>query len=125
MEIRVGTDIVGVERISRLVAAREEFLQRWFTPDEIAYCRSKAQPALHLAARLAAKEAVAKSLRSPWEGALPWHDIEVTLDASGAPGIRLHGEAEQLAARAGIDGIQVSLSHCQEYATATAVCLTM
>jgi holo-[acyl-carrier protein] synthase len=124
VEVGVGTDIVAVERLASLVReGGERFLARWFTDDEVAYCRSKAQPALHLAARLAAKEAVAKALRSPWEGPLPWHDIEVTLDAAGAPGIRLSGEAEQVADRLGVGTIQVSLSHCQEYATATAVYL--
>jgi holo-[acyl-carrier protein] synthase len=125
VEVGVGTDIVAVDRIASLVRDRgEHFLQRWFTSDELAYCQSKAQPVLHLAARLAAKEAVAKALRSPWAGPLPWHDIAVTVDADGVPSVRLGGEAEQIAARLGIEVIRVSLSHCQEYATATAVYVT-
>jgi holo-[acyl-carrier protein] synthase len=124
VDIGVGTDIVAVERVAVLVRDRgEHFVQRWFTSDEIAYCQSKAQPALHLAGRLAAKEAVAKSLRSPWEGPPPWRDIEVTVDADGVPGVRLAGEVEQVASRLGIEVIRVSLSHCQEFAAATAVYL--
>ena len=124
MDVRIGTDIVAVERLTSLLSERgDHFVRRWFTDDEIAYCQAKAQPELHFAARLAAKEAVAKALGSPWDGPLPWHDIEVTVDVHGAPGVRLSGEVEQLASRLGVDAIRVSLSHSQEYATATAVYL--
>lgn len=125
MDVGVGTDIVAVDRLASLIRDRgEQFVQRWFTRDEIAYCQSKAHPAIHLAARLAAKEAVAKALRSPWNGPPPWRDIEVTIDANGVPGVRLQGEVEQIATGLGIRAIRVSLSHCQTYATATAVYLS-
>jgi holo-[acyl-carrier protein] synthase len=97
------------------------FLQRWFTPAEIAYCSSKAFPARHLAARFAAKEAVLKALRAPWTGPLPWRCIEILRDPAGLPCVRLTGAAERLAAQSGLQVVEVSLSHTDEYATATAI----
>jgi holo-[acyl-carrier protein] synthase len=118
----VGTDIVAVARISALIQARGTvFLQRWFTPREIGYCSGKAVPARHFAARFAAKEAVVKALPMPWEGPLPWRSIEIINDRRGAPAVRLSGSIGQAAAAAGAGQIRVSLSHCDEYASAVAV----
>jgi holo-[acyl-carrier protein] synthase len=117
-----GTDIVGVARVARLIDERgQKFLERWFTPAEIAYCSAKARPSLHFAARLAAKEAVVKALRLPWDGPVPWRDIEITHDEGGAPQVRLSGRLLRTAERDDVRWIEVSLSHCEEYATATAV----
>lgn len=121
MDLRTGTDIVQVARVARLIE-RRGFVERWFTPDEISYCSSRSQPALHYAARLAAKEAVLKCLRWSWDGPIPWREIEVRHDASGAPQIRLSGSLTA-AERAPRPDLQVSLSHCQEYAIAVAVAL--
>ena len=61
--VGTGTDIVSVARIAALYrTAGDRFLRRWFTDDEIDYCTSRARPELHLAARMAAKEAVLKAL---------------------------------------------------------------
>ena len=117
-----GTDIVQVARIARLIDERgSAFLERWFTPAEIAYCLEKARPSLHFAARLAAKEAVVKALRVPWDGPIPWGSIEITHDDHGAPGVRLSGRILETAEREDVRAIEVSLSHCEEYATATAI----
>jgi holo-[acyl-carrier protein] synthase len=117
-----GIDIVSVARIARLIGDRgPRFLERWFTPGEIAYCNGKARPSLHFAARLAAKEAVVKALRSRWDGPLPWLSIEISNDERGAPGVQLRGSVLESATRDGVGTIQVSLSHCDEYATAIAI----
>ena len=124
MPIRVGTDIVEVARIEALLTEQgDRFLRRWFTDAEMAYCQAKAKPALHLAGRLAAKEAVAKVLQARWEGPLPWLLIEVVTDASGAPGVVLSGEPRRVAQSQALGSIEVSVAHCETYATATAVCL--
>lgn len=116
-----GTDIVSVSRVARLVdRGGDAFMRRWFTPAEIAYCAGKAQPVLHLAARLAAKEAVLKALGTRWEGPIPWRSIEIH-HADGVPAVRLSGPVLAAARRAGIETVRVSLSHCQEFATAVAV----
>lgn len=118
----IGTDIVPVDRIARLVADHgDRFLRRWFTPPEIEYCLGKAHPGRHFAARFAAKEAVVKALPQLWDGPLPWRSIEIVPGPSGAPSVRLTGAFGRAAAGAGVRGVCVSLSHCDDYATATAL----
>jgi holo-[acyl-carrier protein] synthase len=117
----VGTDIVAVDRIAALMRhGRTAFLKRWFTAHEIDYCSAKAVPSRHFAARFAAKEAVVKALPLVWDGPLPWRSIEIINDPCGAPSARLSGAILDAATRAGVDEIKVSLSHCDEYATAVA-----
>lgn len=116
----VGTDIVAVPRIAALIqASGTRFLHRWFTAREIDYCSAKAVPSRHFAARFAAKEAVVKALPMAWDGPVPWRSIEIVNDSRGAPSVRLSGAFLLAATRAGTGEISVSLSHCDEYATAT------
>lgn len=118
----VGADIVAVGRIAALIRDRgRTFLERWFTTREIDYCSSKAVPSRHFAARFAAKEAVVKALPIAWDGPLPWRFIEIVSDPRGAPSVSLSGALLEAAARAGVGDIRVSLSHCDEYAIATAL----
>jgi holo-[acyl-carrier protein] synthase len=117
----VGTDIVAVGRIAALLRNRTAtFLERWFTGREIEYCLRKAVPSRHFAARFAAKEAVVKALPLAWDGPLPWRSIEIVNDSRGGPSVRLSGAVLDAATRAGVGDIKVSLSHCDEYATAVA-----
>ncbi len=119
---RVGIDIIPVARIGRLIRERgDAFLNRWFTAAEIEYCNAKAVPSRHFAARFAAKEAVAKVLPSRWGEPLPWRLIEIVNNGHGAPGVRLSGHALEVAQRVGVGEIRISLSHCDEYATAMAM----
>ena len=121
MHGEVGTDIVAVDRIAALIRDRTgTFLERWFTGREIDYCSRKAVPNRHFAARLAAKEAVFKALLIAWDGPLPWRSIEIINDSRGAPSVRLSGAFWHAATQAGVGEIKVSLSHCDEYATAVA-----
>jgi holo-[acyl-carrier protein] synthase len=120
--VGAGTDIVSVGRITALIDDHgPRFLERWFTTDEIAYCSAKAKPQQHFAARLAAKEAVFKALPIQWDGPLPWQHIEISHDPHGRPIVRLSGAVLDSATRAGAGAIRVSLSHCDEYATAVAI----
>lgn len=97
----IGTDIVAVARVTALMDARGmAFLQRWFTAREIGYCRAKAVPSRHFAARLAAKEAVLKALPIAWDGPLPWRCIEIINDPGGAPTVSLSGAIRHAAASA-------------------------
>jgi len=118
----VGTDIVAVDRIGALIRDNgAAFLERWFTAREIGYCFGKAVPSRHFAARFAAKEAVVKALPVAWDGPLPWRYIEIGSDQRGAPSVSLSGAILDAATGAGVDEIRVSLSHCDEYATAIAL----
>ena len=121
----MGTDIVSVHRIAALVERRgEPFLDKWFTRSELDYCLSKAHPPRHLAARLAAKEAVFKALQLSGDRTAPWHEIEVCHDAIGAPTARLSGDLLREAEDAGAGKILLSMSHSDDHATATALALS-
>ncbi len=119
--IGIGTDIIEIERIASVYAKwGKAFLDRLFTDEEAAYCLARKQAVSHLAARWAAKEAVAKALGVGFGSSLGWRDIAIGSDANGRPTVALQGEA---ASRfAGIT-ILLSMSHSQEHATATAVAL--
>jgi holo-[acyl-carrier protein] synthase len=119
--VSVGVDIVEIARIARTLARfGERFLRRVYTQAEVAYCRGR--PA-QLAARFAAKEAVAKALGVGifWREGVYWRDVEVVRDPRGKPGIRLHRGALERAQQAGLGGWAVSLSHSREYAVAMVV----
>ncbi|MBI3212925.1 MAG: holo-ACP synthase [Mycobacterium sp.] len=117
-----GIDIVPVARIDRLIRAHgHRFLQRWFTEGEIAYCTAKAVPSRHFAARFAAKEAVAKVIPGRWDGPLPWLSIEIVSTSTGAPTVELSGSVLATALRNGLADIVISMSHCEDYATAVAM----
>jgi holo-[acyl-carrier protein] synthase len=120
--VGTGIDIVSIERVRVLVQrAGERFLHRWFSDEEVAYCTARARPAMHLAARLAAKEALVKSLRTAWNGPVLLHDITVISDQAGAPSLRLAGRAAEIAKKAGITGLHVSLSHDGDSAIASVI----
>ncbi len=116
VHIEVGVDVVDVPRLARLVARHGALLtERVFTPGELADCGGKPQ---RLAARLAAKEAVAKALGTGI-GPVAWRDVEVVLDGAGRPQLRLTGNARTLAADLGFTRWSVSLTH--DGATAVAL----
>src|SRR5947208_14394337 len=69
-----GIDLLEIERLERALERRPRLAERLFTPAELDYARARARPAQHLAARVCAKEAVAKALRlDAWS----WQDISV------------------------------------------------
>ncbi|MBW3539092.1 MAG: holo-ACP synthase [Planctomycetes bacterium] len=122
MIVGLGTDIVEIVRIGRMVERHGEiFLQRVYTPDEVRYCQRRRECYQHFAGRWAAKEAVMKTLGTGWTRGVSWQDIEVATTRSGQPTIHLHGGARDIADRLEIDEILITISHCREYATATAI----
>ncbi len=122
MILGVGIDLAGVERIRREVARQgDSFLDEFLTPAEIAHCRSKHRPHPSYAARFAAKEAFGKALGTGVAGSMSWRDIEVRIDAGGAPVLALSGSAARVAAGRGVARIHVSLTHEDGYAAAVVV----
>jgi holo-[acyl-carrier protein] synthase len=118
----IGIDIVETARIrDSLEKFGDRFLNRCFTPDEIAYCRSMKFPELHFAARFAAKEAVSKAFGTGIGKQLGWRDMEICKRDSGEPFVRLHGKGAELASARNVSEVLVSLSHCKDYAAANAV----
>ena len=116
----IGIDVVEVGRIASSISEfGDRFVQRIFTPEEIAYCQTKARPELHYAARFAAKEAVIKALSG--DPGIEWHGIEVGKESSGKPVIWLHGTTAKIALQAGIRKLHVSISHDGDNAVAFVV----
>ena len=116
--LTTGVDIIEIPRIKQVLDRYgQRFLNRVFTPDEIAYCRGRAP---NLAGRFAAKEAAMKALGTGVRG-VSWKDIEVIRADSGAPSLRLHGRAEKRAERLQMSEMSLSISHSREYAVACVV----
>lgn len=117
-----GIDAIEVARIARSLEQHgERFLSRVYTEGERAYAEPRARRVEHLAARFAAKEAVLKAIGTGWRDGIAWTDVEVVLEPSGKPGVKLHGEAARVAASLGITGWALSLSHTKEMAFASAI----
>jgi holo-[acyl-carrier protein] synthase len=119
----VGIDLVEIERVERLLAARStRALDRLFTKDEAAYAKARARPAMHLAARLAAKEAAFKALAGSDDARLiGWREVEVISRAGHAPTLKLHGRAETRARELAIEHVWLSLTHTDATAAAVVV----
>jgi holo-[acyl-carrier protein] synthase len=114
----VGVDLIEVGRVARAVERHgARFLERVFTDAELAYC---GRHVAKLAARFAAKEAVAKALGTGI-GAVAWREIEVVRDVAGRPGLALHGKAARLTRERGLGRPLLSLSHTREHAIAFVV----
>lgn len=114
----VGVDIIEIDRVQKALARHgERFLGRVYTKLEVAFCRGRTS---ELAARFAAKEAVMKALGTGARG-VAWREIEVLPNHRGKPLVYLHGRARARAERIGLDSLDVSMSHSQEYAVAFVV----
>jgi holo-[acyl-carrier protein] synthase len=117
-----GVDIVETARIQdSLDQFGERFLNRCFWPEEVAYCNRMKFPALHFAARFAAKEAISKAFGTGIGHHLGWKDMEIRKHDSGEPYAMLHGKGAELAKARGVMEVFVSLSHCKDYSAAQAV----
>lgn len=113
----VGVDVVDVPRFELAITRHPRLLERVFTEGERRDARGRAE---RLAARFAAKEAVMKTL-GVGLGSTPWQSIEVVKERSGAPRVVLHGPAIELAKKAGVASMRISLSHTAMTAVAFVV----
>lgn len=117
----IGIDVVDVERLREILLRRgKSFQERIFTVGEREYCERQKDPALHYAARFAAKESCLKAL-SLGIGSLRWTEMEVIVDPSGKPGLRLTGKALQVLKGGGVERILLSLSHTKREAVAVVI----
>ncbi len=122
MIIGLGTDIVEILRIGRMIERHgDHFLHKIYTADEIAYCQRRREYMQHFAGRWAGKEAVMKVLGTGLAQQVSWKDIEIPALSSGQPEVVLHGPVRDVARLRGIERILITISHCREYATATAI----
>lgn len=118
MQLRTGVDLIEIERLRQAIQRHgKRFLERIYTPGELAQCTSNLAS---LAARFAAKEAVAKALGTGI-GLVSWQEIEILRNHHGQPVLSLHGSAARLAAEQGLQNWSISLSHTHEHAVALVV----
>jgi len=124
--VGVGVDLVEVERARAMIADKgAHVFERLLTPSEAEYCRSRPDPAEHVAVRLAAKEAVYKALQgSDAARGIGWRDIEVTRASDGRPDVELTGLAATRARELKVRRVLLSLSHTHQAAVAIAVLST-
>lgn len=119
MKVLCGTDIIEIERVKECIDnLQDKFLNRVFTKGEIEYCESrKKQKYQHYAGRFAAKEAIFKAvselLNNKYQ--INWKDIEILNNKNSKPEVNLKLE--------NIENIDISISHCKQYATAIATIL--
>jgi holo-[acyl-carrier protein] synthase len=111
--VGVGIDVVDISRFEQSLTRTPSLRDRLFTPAE---ARLQVQS---LAARFAAKEALAKALGAP--DGMEWHDAEVVAEDSGRPRLVLRGTVAARAAALGAEGVHLSLSHDAGIASAVVV----
>ena len=117
--MKVGLDLIEIERIQRALERYAAFRDRCFTDAERAYCDSRPNPAQHYAARFAGKEAVGKALGFGIARAFAWKDVEIA--GRPKPGVQLSGRVEEWARRAGAGAIDLSMTHSKGIAAAVCV----
>lgn len=115
--MRVGVDLIEIERIRRALERHDGFRDRCFTPAEQAYCDSRKDPAESYAGRFAGKEAVGKALGCGVR--FTWKEIEIV--GRPKPGVTLSGWTLGWAEQTGAGRIELSMTHSRELAAAIAV----
>jgi holo-[acyl-carrier protein] synthase len=110
--VGIGIDVVEIARIRRLMDRwQDRFLHRVFTEAEVAYALRRPDPAQHLAARFAAKEATLKALGTGLSMGVRWREMEVRRGRGQPPQLTLSGRTAELGEARGIRRLHVSLSH--------------
>jgi holo-[acyl-carrier protein] synthase len=122
MIVGTGIDITEVPRIAAAIERfGERFLDRVYTPKEIAYCRSKKNAVERFAARFAAKEAAMKAIGTGLRQGVTWRDVEVGREPGGRPTIIFSGRAAEFAAKLGAKRVHLSLTHSEQTAIANVI----
>jgi len=117
--VGIGVDIIDIERLQgQWDSGNRRFFERIFTAGEIAYCARQHRPAVHFAARFAAKEALFKALGTGLVAPFSWQQLEVKRDAAGQPRLECHGALAERLAGQGDVRIHLSLSHTRTSAAA-------
>lgn len=120
-DMRLGTDIIEIDRIKQAIERSDRFRQRVYTEHEIAYCENKHTGVYQSYAGIyAAKEAFMKALGTGLRYG-SWQDIEVCHDEFGAPYLRITGAFKKIIQERICTESIVSISHCREYAMSTVI----
>ncbi len=122
MIVGLGVDIAEPARLEQAATRYgRRFLERVFTPGEIAYCESKRNRWERYAARFAAKEAAFKALGTGWRQGVRWRDAEVKNEPSGKPTLALSGQAHKVARQLGVERISLSITHTADFVLAQVI----
>lgn len=122
MIVGIGVDIAEVARLERAIARHpERMIQRVFTEREQRECRDRHRPAMHYAARFAAKEAFLKAVGLGLRDGMRWRDVGVVHAPTGKPSLELQGRAAERMHELGAEHALVSLTHTAEHACAVVV----
>lgn len=122
MIVGLGLDVAEIDRIEAAITRHgAPFLERVFTPGEVAYCERHRHRFERYAARFAVKEAAMKALGTGWTQGVRWRDIEVVREPSGKPTLRLEGVARKVADRLGVRHISVTITHSGNLALAQVI----
>lgn len=122
MAIYCGVDIIEIDRLKSSIEKVDGFRERVFTPKEIDYCENRKKARYEsYAARFAAKEAVSKALGTGIATGMGWKQIEILNDENGKPYAVLTQRALEIFENMHVKSMDVSLSHCGDYAIAYAV----
>ena len=114
MNISCGTDIIEISRIEAAINKHKEiFLNKVYTCNEVEYCEKFKNKYEHYAGRFAAKEAIIKAFSDKYS--LEFNDIEVLNKENGKPYVNILKKVDN------INQIDISISHCREYAIANAI----
>jgi holo-[acyl-carrier protein] synthase len=120
-----GIDITSVDRIREMIADHgNHFLNRVFTDGERASAEAHASTERrveHFAGRFAAKEAGLKAIGTGWRDGIAWTDVEVVNEPSGAPSLRYHNKAKEVADQIGARRMHISISHAAGVAMASVI----
>ncbi len=122
MKVKCGVDIIEIARVKDSIEdLGTKFLNRVFTQKEIEYCENRVKTKYeHYAARFAVKEATFKAISEMIDNKylISWKDIQTTNDEQGRPKVEILTTVNK-----DIENIDVSISHCKEYAIANVVLL--
>ena len=120
MSIKVGTDILEIDRFRRVLERRPGLREKVFTEAEVAYCESKADSVPHFAARFCAKEAFSKAIGTGVRE-FSMSEVEVVRNDLGKPCIELLGRVYKIASDLAVKDVDVSISHSDLFAVAVVV----
>lgn len=118
----IGIDIVEVLRVEKILQKwGDRFVTKVYSVEEADYCKKKAFPSIHFAARFAAKESFLKSLGMGLGMGVGLKDIELINQWQGKPCLKIHNRAEDILREEGITKVHVSVTHTREYANAIVI----
>jgi holo-[acyl-carrier protein] synthase len=122
--IGIGMDATEIDRIGGVLTRYgDRFINRIFTPGEIAYAKRRRNPVPHFAGRFAAKEAAMKALGTGHSRGVLWRDIEVVRAPGGPPQLKFHRGAAARFARLGATGSLLTITHSETLALAQVMLL--